>query len=454
MSEADATLEKLRALVSARQTGQPGRFNRSDDSALRMTLWDLHNQVPQNLEIFEIWQALNSAKRDPERFDKGVARLVYFLRSYRSSKYAHPSRSGVVHNGEGAHSLQWEEPRFGVIGMPSFGPPEPTRSQPPIPQPMPLGSNYAEVQNMDDMPHSSAVNYIHCQYTNIIHFLHKLIFTNGTIYCLDTPAQIVPPDGHSSLPSGVSIEIAPSEYGDHPLYDRLNPNKPSDSTQPTTTARGNAVYDTYSSVPELMEPVNPSEPESESEFETPATAEFGPPQGQPLHAALLEPMQSGIHPSYYESPAHSRVSSSGIMTVTPVLRATTPARRPDNGGTPVPSTLHIHKSPSQHRTPGFLSSQLLDEDRLPVSDQQARYVNRAQTPPDGLLSPLSPNRRSGYRDVHNTASPISGSRPEWLGSPAHQSDVSSPSSSGYEGSSTVSPSSNGSQFFLAPRYRN
>jgi hypothetical protein len=180
MSDADATVEKLRALISTRQPSQRGRVNRTEDSALRMTLWDFHNQVPGNLEVFEIWQALNSSKRDPERFENNVARLTNFLRSYRSPKRTPPpSQPGTARGGEGARVVKQDGPGSDIIAVHSSDLPETTRSQVPIPQPVgptpptgPTHADYIEVQDMNgEMPQMSQQNsnHAHCQYTGILH---------------------------------------------------------------------------------------------------------------------------------------------------------------------------------------------------------------------------------------------------------------------------------------------
>jgi hypothetical protein len=143
-----------------------------------MTLWDFHNQIPQNLEIFEIWQALNSSKRDPERFEKNVARLVNFLRTYRSLKHTPPSQvgTGTAHAGEASRGITQDEPGSDIIGVSSFDMPEHTRPQVPITQPVGPSNDYIEVQDIGgDVPQMSAQNSnnAHCQYTGILHCLHQ-----------------------------------------------------------------------------------------------------------------------------------------------------------------------------------------------------------------------------------------------------------------------------------------
>ena len=68
------------SLVAQRlnSTTQP---TRADDQKLRLAMWDLHNQMPGDGQIFDIWQAMNSAKRDQERFEQTFARLVRYLQS-------------------------------------------------------------------------------------------------------------------------------------------------------------------------------------------------------------------------------------------------------------------------------------------------------------------------------------------------------------------------------------
>ena len=68
----------LRLLLDERLTRVP---TRSDNQKLSVALWDLHNLMPNNSDIFNIWHTLSSAKRDPARFEQGVQRLAAYLQS-------------------------------------------------------------------------------------------------------------------------------------------------------------------------------------------------------------------------------------------------------------------------------------------------------------------------------------------------------------------------------------
>ncbi len=69
------------ASLVTRRLNSTTQLTRADDQKLRIAMWDLHNQAPGDSEIFDIYQMMNSAKRDPERFGQAVARLLKLLQS-------------------------------------------------------------------------------------------------------------------------------------------------------------------------------------------------------------------------------------------------------------------------------------------------------------------------------------------------------------------------------------
>ncbi|KAF9516014.1 hypothetical protein BS47DRAFT_711963 [Hydnum rufescens UP504] len=250
---------------------------------------------------------------------------------------------------------------------------------------------------------------------------------------LDATAKIPSREEHTLMPSSVPIEIAP-ESGGRPPYGGLN--RDGYDTQPPTSATGgSALHSQYSAVPELMEPAIPP-PTTQSE--TPKTTSGSAPPSGPHHTTLLEPMATDIHPSYYESAVHQRVSSTGIMSVTPVLRARTPVRSPDDGlvyGASASRSLsqRNYRQPSQHISSGLQSS--------PTSDQKAGSGNPLHAQLNDCL-PVSPNKWPESGLLRIIASPISGGHTERPVTSSAPVDESSPSAAGYEESprQAVSPS--------------
>lgn len=72
-----AILGKINYLLSERLAKTP---TRGDNQQLSVAIYDLHNSTP-NIELFNIWQALSQAKKDPARFEQGVGRLTAYLQS-------------------------------------------------------------------------------------------------------------------------------------------------------------------------------------------------------------------------------------------------------------------------------------------------------------------------------------------------------------------------------------
>ena len=77
MSASDI-LVRIRLLLADRLSRPP---TRGDNQKLSVALWDLHNVMPNNTDLFNIWHALSSSKKDLARFEQGVIRLTNFLRS-------------------------------------------------------------------------------------------------------------------------------------------------------------------------------------------------------------------------------------------------------------------------------------------------------------------------------------------------------------------------------------
>lgn len=77
MSASDVLI-RIRLLLAERLSKPP---TRGDNQKLSVAIWDLHNVVPNNTELFDIWQALSSSKKDLGRFEQGVRRLTNFLQS-------------------------------------------------------------------------------------------------------------------------------------------------------------------------------------------------------------------------------------------------------------------------------------------------------------------------------------------------------------------------------------
>lgn len=71
-------LVKIRLLLSERLARPP---TRGDNQRLSVAIWDLHNFMPGNTELFDIWHNLSSSKRDSIRFEQVVRRLADFLQS-------------------------------------------------------------------------------------------------------------------------------------------------------------------------------------------------------------------------------------------------------------------------------------------------------------------------------------------------------------------------------------
>lgn len=68
----------IRLLLDERLTRSP---TRGDNQKLSVAIWDLHNLMPNNSELFNIWHTMSSAKRDPVRFEAAVQRLAAYLQS-------------------------------------------------------------------------------------------------------------------------------------------------------------------------------------------------------------------------------------------------------------------------------------------------------------------------------------------------------------------------------------
>jgi len=77
MSASDI-LVRIRLLLADRVSRPP---TRGDNQKLSVALWDLHNVMPNNTNLFNIWHALSSSKKDLARFEQGVMRLTNFLQS-------------------------------------------------------------------------------------------------------------------------------------------------------------------------------------------------------------------------------------------------------------------------------------------------------------------------------------------------------------------------------------
>lgn len=78
MSTSDVLI-RVRLLLAERLANPTP--TRGDNQKLSAAIWDLHNVSPNNAELFNLWQALSSTKRDPVRFEAGVQRLAAYLQS-------------------------------------------------------------------------------------------------------------------------------------------------------------------------------------------------------------------------------------------------------------------------------------------------------------------------------------------------------------------------------------
>lgn len=84
-----AILGKINYLLSERLVKAP---TRGDNQQLSVAIYDLHNASP-NIELFNIWQALSQAKKDPARFEQAVGRLTAYLQSSGVASSVPASRS-------------------------------------------------------------------------------------------------------------------------------------------------------------------------------------------------------------------------------------------------------------------------------------------------------------------------------------------------------------------------
>lgn len=97
MSVAD-TLISIRLLLSERLARTP---TRADNQRLSVAIYELHNVMPNNPELFNLWQGLSSTKKDPVRFEQAVLRLNSFLQTSSITSGAPAMRSAAAFYNQG-----------------------------------------------------------------------------------------------------------------------------------------------------------------------------------------------------------------------------------------------------------------------------------------------------------------------------------------------------------------
>lgn len=95
---AQEILVSIRLILAERLARVP---TRGDNQRLSVAIYDLHNASP-NIELFNIWQALSHAKKDPVRFEQGVGRLNIYLQSSPITSSAPALRSAATFYNQGA----------------------------------------------------------------------------------------------------------------------------------------------------------------------------------------------------------------------------------------------------------------------------------------------------------------------------------------------------------------
>jgi hypothetical protein len=137
MSTADVLL-RIRFLLSQRLEHTA---TRADNIKLSSTLNDLVNLMPANTELFMVWQALSSSKKDMARFEDNITRLVAFLQSASIANIAPAVASAAAFYNSGLKRATSESGQDATIVTKVIIPPSPPANSPPPPRQVQMGAN-------------------------------------------------------------------------------------------------------------------------------------------------------------------------------------------------------------------------------------------------------------------------------------------------------------------------
>jgi hypothetical protein len=129
MSASDV-LVRIRLLLADRLSKAP---TRGDNQKLSVAIWDLHNVMPTNPELFNIWHALSSSKKDSTRFENGVTRLTNFLQSSAITGIAPAlGTAAAFYNQSVKNDTTGNGNTVIRSGVPFVTPPPPPQATPPL----------------------------------------------------------------------------------------------------------------------------------------------------------------------------------------------------------------------------------------------------------------------------------------------------------------------------------